>query len=100
MQDASTSEVILCGVDTTMSYEGSQTRLTARLLVGWDAAAHLTQLVSRLSLEPGIYGVHWHRADSPTCFARAQILRGWSRTVQHNQRVRRSDGFLYTIAGG
>ncbi len=42
------SEVILRGVDTTRSDDGSQTRLTA----------HLEQLVSRLSLEPGIYSVH------------------------------------------
>ncbi|HUK68928.1 MAG TPA: MgtC/SapB family protein [Streptosporangiaceae bacterium] len=65
VQDTSSSEVILRGMDTTRNEEGSQTRLTADLLVGGDAAARLEQLVSRLSLEPGIYGVHWHSADEP-----------------------------------
>jgi putative Mg2+ transporter-C (MgtC) family protein len=65
VQDTGNSEVILRGVDTTRSDDGSQTRLTAHLLVGGDAAPRLEQLVSRLSLEPGIYGVHWHSADEP-----------------------------------
>lgn len=59
------SEVILRGVDTTRSDDGSQTRLTADLLIGGDATARLEHLVSRLSLEPGIYGVHWHSAGEP-----------------------------------
>lgn len=65
VQDTSNSEVILRGMDATRSEEGSQTRLTADLLVGGDAAARLEQLVARLSLEPGIYSVHWHSADEP-----------------------------------
>jgi putative Mg2+ transporter-C (MgtC) family protein len=63
VQDTSNSEMILRGVDTPRSDDGSQTRLTAHLLAGGDAAARLEQLVSRLSLEPGIHSVHWHNAD-------------------------------------
>jgi putative Mg2+ transporter-C (MgtC) family protein len=63
VQDTSNSEVILRGMVATRSDEGSETRLTADLLVGGDAAARLEQLVSRLSLEPGIHSVHWHSAD-------------------------------------
>jgi hypothetical protein len=37
----------------------------AHLLVGGDTAARLEALVARLSLEPGLYTVHWHRADEP-----------------------------------
>jgi putative Mg2+ transporter-C (MgtC) family protein len=64
VQDTGPSEVIfLRGIDTTRADDGSETRLTAHLLAGRDAAPHLEQLVSRLSLEPGIHGVHWHSAD-------------------------------------
>jgi uncharacterized membrane protein YhiD involved in acid resistance len=45
--------------------EGSETRLTAHLLLDGDAAAGLEQLVARLSLEPDICAVHWHTADDP-----------------------------------
>jgi putative Mg2+ transporter-C (MgtC) family protein len=38
--------------------------IAARLLSG-DAATSLEQLVSRLSLEPGIHAVHWHTAEDP-----------------------------------
>jgi len=64
VQDTGPSEVIfLRGIDTTRAGDGSETRLTAHLLAGRDAASRLEQLVSRLSLEPGIHGVHWHSAD-------------------------------------
>ena len=65
MQDTSGSEVTLSGIDTTRTDDGTQTRLTAHLLIGGDAAARLEALVARLSLEPGLYGVHWHSADEP-----------------------------------
>ena len=48
-----------------MPARGSETTLTARLLLSGDAATHLEQLVARLSLEPGIQAVHWHAADGP-----------------------------------
>ena len=66
VHDTGPSEVIfLRGIDTTRADDGSETRLTAHLLAGRDAASQLEQLVSRLSLEPGIHGVHWHSADEP-----------------------------------
>jgi putative Mg2+ transporter-C (MgtC) family protein len=65
VQDATSSEVTLSGIDTTRSDDGTQTQLTAHLLVGGDAAARLEALVARLSLEPGLYGVHWHSAGEP-----------------------------------
>lgn len=65
VQDAGKSEVILTGIDAARTDDGSQTQLTAHLLVGGDAAARLEQLVARVSLEPGISAVHWHSADEP-----------------------------------
>jgi len=65
VQETSGSEIILRGLDTTRTDEGSETRLTAHLLVSGDAATHLEQMVSHLSLEPGIHAVHWHSADEP-----------------------------------
>jgi putative Mg2+ transporter-C (MgtC) family protein len=63
VQDTSKSEVILTGIDATRTDDGTETRLTAHLMVGGDAAALLEQLVARVSLEPGIRAVHWHSAD-------------------------------------
>jgi putative Mg2+ transporter-C (MgtC) family protein len=55
--------IILRGVETTRIGDGSETSLNAHLLLAGDAATRLEQLVSRLSLEPGIHAVHWHAAD-------------------------------------
>jgi len=64
VQETRGSEVTLSGIDTTRTGDGTQTRLTAHLLISGDAAARLEALVARLSLEPGLYGVHWHSADT------------------------------------
>ena len=63
VQDTTKSEVVLTGIDAARSDDGTETRLTAHLLVGDDAAQLLEQLVARVSLEPGIRTVHWHSAD-------------------------------------
>jgi len=65
VNNTSGTGIILRGIDATRTADGSDTRLTARLLLAGDAATRLEQLVSRLSLEPGIHAVHWHAADSP-----------------------------------
>ena len=65
VNNTASSDVVLHGIDTTRSDDGSETRLTARLLLNGDAATRLEQLVARLSLEPGIRAVHWHAADGP-----------------------------------
>jgi len=61
VQETGSSEAVLRGVDTTRTEDGSQTRLIAHLLLRGDAATRLEALVARLSLEPGINDVHWHR---------------------------------------
>jgi putative Mg2+ transporter-C (MgtC) family protein len=65
VQDTGSSEVILRGIYTTRTEDGSRTQLTAHLLVGGNAPTLLEALVARLSLEPGIHDVHWHSADEP-----------------------------------
>jgi putative Mg2+ transporter-C (MgtC) family protein len=76
VQDTGPSEVIfLRGIDTTRADDGSGTRLTAHLLAGRDAAPHLEQLVSRLSLEPGIHGVRMWPPSCPSCGAPSPALR-------------------------
>ena len=65
MNNTAGTGIILRGIDTTRSGDGTETKLTAHLLLAGDAATRLEQLVSRLSLEPGIHAVHWHTADDP-----------------------------------
>jgi putative Mg2+ transporter-C (MgtC) family protein len=62
VQNTGGSEVILRGLDTTRTEEGTETRLSASLLLDGDAATRLENLVARLSIEPGIQAVHWHSA--------------------------------------
>jgi putative Mg2+ transporter-C (MgtC) family protein len=66
VQEAVSNDVVLRGIDTTRTDDGSQAKLTAHLLFRGDAAPRLEALVSRLSLEPGLTGVHWHSADEAT----------------------------------
>jgi putative Mg2+ transporter-C (MgtC) family protein len=53
------AEVILTGLETTHTDDG-RTVLAAHVLLDGQAPARLEQLVSRLSLEPGIHAVRWH----------------------------------------
>jgi len=64
VQHTASSAVTLLGLDASRADPGSETRLTAHLLISGDAAEQLEQLVARLSLEPGIHAVHWHSADA------------------------------------
>jgi len=73
VSDSTSSDMTLTGIDTTPSDDGTETRLTARLLVSGDAATRLEQLVARLSLEPGLRTVHWRSADETDL---AQALAG------------------------
>lgn len=57
------TDMVLRGIDTTRTADGSETKLTVHLLLSGDAATALEHLVARLSLEPGIHTVHWRAAD-------------------------------------
>ena len=63
VQNTGTSDVILRGVETVRTEEGTETRLSASLLIDGDAASQLEAIVGRLSIEPGIHAVHWHSTE-------------------------------------
>jgi putative Mg2+ transporter-C (MgtC) family protein len=63
VQNTGTSDVILRGVETVRTEEGSETKLSAFLLLEGDAATRLETIIARLSIEPGIQAVHWHSAE-------------------------------------
>ena len=63
VQNTGGSDVILGGVETTRTEAGTETRLSAFLLLDGDAATRLENIVARLSIEPGIQAVHWHSAE-------------------------------------
>jgi putative Mg2+ transporter-C (MgtC) family protein len=65
VNETSGTDIILRGIDTTRTADGTETKLAVHLLLDGKAAIRLEQLVSRLSLEPGIHAVHWHTADDP-----------------------------------
>jgi len=64
VQETTGGNIVLSGLDTMRSGETEGTRMTARLLLAGDATTQLEQLVARLSLEPGIYALHWHKDDT------------------------------------
>jgi len=64
VQETTGGNIVLSGLDTMRSGETEGTRMTARLLLAGDATTRLEQLVARLSLEPGIYALHWHKDDT------------------------------------
>lgn len=63
VQNTGTSDVILRGMETIRTEEGSETKLSASLLLDGDAATRLEAIIGRLSIEPGILAVHWHSAE-------------------------------------
>jgi putative Mg2+ transporter-C (MgtC) family protein len=66
VQNTAGNDIILRGVETTRTEEGTETRLSASLLLDGDAATRLEHIVARLSIEPGINAVHWHSiGDDP-----------------------------------
>ena len=72
VQNTGSSDVILRGVETTRAAAGTETRLSASLLLDGDAATRLENLVARLSLEPGIQAVHWHSVTDDQAAAAAR----------------------------
>ena len=63
VQNTGGGDIVLRGMDTTRAEDENDTRLSADLLLDGHAPTALEQLVARLSLAPGIHGVHWHAAD-------------------------------------
>jgi putative Mg2+ transporter-C (MgtC) family protein len=73
VQNTGGSDVILRGMDTNRAEGETETTLSASLLLSGDAATRLENLVARLSIEPGIQGVHWRSADQEPLPASAAV---------------------------
>lgn len=63
VQHTTGPEIVLGGIDTTRPEGSNQSHLEVQLLLGDNAALQLEQIVARLSIEPGIHTVHWHKTD-------------------------------------
>jgi len=75
VQTLSSADPRLVGLRTRRGEDGT-TRLEAGVAIDGASAAgaDLEQLVTRLSLEPGIRDLHWHLADHETACAKPGAL--------------------------
>lgn len=64
VQSAGPTDITLRGFHSGRS-DGEDIALTAYLLLDGHAADRLEHLVAELSLQPGVYAVHWYSDDSP-----------------------------------
>jgi putative Mg2+ transporter-C (MgtC) family protein len=62
VQHTSNNDITLRGIHTSQSDDDKVT-LTAHLLMDGHAPAKLERLVAELSLQPGIYAVHWYAGE-------------------------------------
>jgi putative Mg2+ transporter-C (MgtC) family protein len=62
VQHASANDITLRGIHTGRAADDN-VALTAHLLMDGHAPARLERLVAELSLQPGIYAVHWYAGD-------------------------------------
>lgn len=65
VQNAGTNDITLRGFHTGRA-DGDSIALTAYLLMDGRAAERLERLVAELSLQPGVYAVHWYSDDQPS----------------------------------
>ncbi|WP_205872962.1 MgtC/SapB family protein [Mycobacterium camsae] len=61
VQHTRSNDIILRGIHTGQAVDN--VALTAHVLLGGHSAAKLERLVAELSLQPGIYAVHWYAGD-------------------------------------
>lgn len=65
VQNAGTNDITLRGFHTGRA-DNDSIALTAYLLMDGRAAERLERLVAELSLQPGVYAVHWYSDDQPS----------------------------------
>ncbi|GFG90677.1 MgtC/SapB family protein [Mycobacterium bourgelatii] len=63
VQHTSNNDIILRGIHTSRDDEGDEVTLTAHLLMDGHTPAKLERLVAELSLQPGIFAVHWYAGE-------------------------------------
>lgn len=61
VQHTRSNDIILRGIHTGQAVDN--VALTAHVLLGGHSAAKLERLVAELSLQPGIYAVHWYAGE-------------------------------------
>ncbi|MDP7701974.1 MULTISPECIES: MgtC/SapB family protein [unclassified Mycobacterium] len=64
VQHTRSNDIILRGIHTGQAEDN--VALTAHVLLGGHSAAKLERLVAELSLQPGIYAVHWYAGEQTT----------------------------------
>lgn len=62
VQHTSNNDITLWGIHTSPT-DDDRVTLTAHLLMGGHAPAKLERMVAELSLQPGIYAVHWYAGE-------------------------------------
>jgi len=62
VQHTSNNDITLWGIHTSPTDDDKVT-LAAHLLIGGHAPAKLERMVAELSLQPGIYAVHWYAGE-------------------------------------
>jgi putative Mg2+ transporter-C (MgtC) family protein len=62
VQHTSSNDLVLRGIHTGRAAD-DKIVLTAHLLIDGHAPDRLERLVAELSLQPGVYTVHWHSDD-------------------------------------
>jgi putative Mg2+ transporter-C (MgtC) family protein len=63
VQHTASNDIILRGIRTGQGAEGDNITLTAQLLMDGHTPARLERMVAELSLQPGIYAVHWYAGE-------------------------------------
>lgn len=63
VQHTASNDITLRGIHTGQAGEGDNITLTAHLLMDGHTPARLERLVGELSLQPGIYAVHWYAGE-------------------------------------
>lgn len=63
VQHTAANDITLRGIHTGQADDNGNTTLTAHLLMDGHTPARLERLVAELSLQPGIYAVHWYAGE-------------------------------------
>lgn len=63
VQHTAGNDITLRGIHTGQADDNGNTTLTAHLLMDGHTPARLERLVAELSLQPGIYAVHWYAGE-------------------------------------
>jgi putative Mg2+ transporter-C (MgtC) family protein len=63
VQHTASNDITLRGIRTGQAGDDGNITLTAHVLMGGHTPARLERLVAELSLQPGVYAVHWYAGE-------------------------------------